>query len=136
MPRYIALVDRTATAVGFVIPDLPGCTAQGNSFEEAYDAAIEAVADWAATVVAEGRDMPAPSALQDLAAREDVRDEIAAGAHLAFVPFTRMSGRSARANLTMDEGLLAEIDDEARRRGVTRSAWMTSAAREALRRSA
>lgn len=137
MDRYIALVDRSAEgAFGFDIPDLPGCTAMGDSFTAAYDAAIEAMADWAATVAAEGRPVPRPSSFEDLTARPDVADEIAAGASIAFVPMLRMSGRSARANLSIDEGLLADIDEEARRRGLTRSTWVASVARDALRKSA
>ena len=42
------------------------------------------------------------------------------------------AGRTVRANLTFDAGLLAAIDDEANRRGLTRSAFLASAAREKL----
>lgn len=136
MTRYIALVDRADGAVGFSFPDLPGCVAQGASFEEAYDLAVAAIAEWTAEVAADGGDAPAPSTLQALTARDDVEIALGEGAAIAFVPLIRLSGRATRANMSMDEGLLAEIDDEARRRGVTRSAWIASAAREALRRSA
>jgi metal-responsive CopG/Arc/MetJ family transcriptional regulator len=37
-----------------------------------------------------------------------------------------------RANVTFDAGLLAAIDTEAGRRGLTRSAFLASAAREKI----
>ena len=42
------------------------------------------------------------------------------------------AGRTVRANLTFEAGLLAAIDAEAARRGLTRSAFLASAARERL----
>ncbi|RUV56524.1 ribbon-helix-helix protein, CopG family, partial [Mesorhizobium sp. M1A.F.Ca.IN.022.02.1.1] len=39
---------------------------------------------------------------------------------------------SVRANLSLDAGLLAAIDTEASRRGLTRSAFIASAAREKI----
>ena len=42
------------------------------------------------------------------------------------------SGRTVRANLTFDAGLLEAIDNEAQNRGLTRSAFLASAARERL----
>ena len=48
----------------------------------------------------------------------------AAGSTLVTVPLIRLSGRSVRANLTLDEGVVAFIDGEARRRRMTRMEWM------------
>ena len=42
------------------------------------------------------------------------------------------AGRTVRANLTFDAGLLEAIDEEAENRGLTRSAFLASAARERL----
>ena len=42
------------------------------------------------------------------------------------------SGRTARVNLTFDSGLFESIDAEAKLRGVTRSAFVTSSARGLL----
>ena len=58
---------------------------------------------------------------------EAMRNEVA-----VIVPVVLDEGRTVRANLTFDAGLLAAIDAEASRRGLTRSAFMASAARERL----
>jgi hypothetical protein len=42
------------------------------------------------------------------------------------------AGRTVRANLTFDAGLLSLIDAEASRRGLTRSAFLASAARDRI----
>lgn len=50
------------------------------------------------------------------------------GSALVSVPLLCFSGRSVRANMTLDEGVVAFIDGEARRRGMTRTTyveWMT-----------
>jgi hypothetical protein len=51
------------------------------------------------------------------------------GAFLIAVPLVRLSGRSAKANITMDAGLLEAVDATARRRKLTRSAYLADLAR-------
>ena len=55
-----------------------------------------------------------------------------AGEAAVLIPLLLDSGRTVRANLTLDAGLLAAIDEEASLRGLTRSAFMASAAREKI----
>jgi hypothetical protein len=43
MSRYLALIDGTPPIVGVIVPDLPGCTSAGDSYDEACRNAIEAV---------------------------------------------------------------------------------------------
>ena len=45
----------------------------------------------------------------------------------------RDMGRPAKANLSLDVGLLAAIDEAAAARGLTRSAFLASAAREKIK---
>jgi hypothetical protein len=52
-----------------------------------------------------------------------------------LVPLVRETGRPAKANLSLDAGLLAAIDEAAAAPGLTRSAFLASAARALLRRS-
>jgi hypothetical protein len=42
------------------------------------------------------------------------------------------SGRPTRANLSLDSGLLSAIDEAAAARGLTRSSFLASAAREKI----
>jgi hypothetical protein len=58
--------------------------------------------------------------------------DIAAGEAAVIVPVMIDEGRTVRANLTFDAGLLRDIDAAARLRGLTRSAFLASAAREKI----
>ena len=49
-----------------------------------------------------------------------------------LVPVVLDKGRAARANLTLDAGLLEAIDAEAEKRGLSRSAFVASLARARL----
>ena len=55
-----------------------------------------------------------------------------AGESAVMVPLIVDAGRPVRANLSIDAGLLAAIDAEAERRGLTRSAFLAGAAREKI----
>jgi metal-responsive CopG/Arc/MetJ family transcriptional regulator len=55
---------------------------------------------------------------------------------VATIPLLRESGRPVRANVSIDAGLLETIDEAAGRLGLTRSAFLASAAREKIKASA
>jgi Ribbon-helix-helix protein, copG family len=61
---------------------------------------------------------------------------LAEGAVLAVVPLLLDAGRPAKANLSVDAGLLEAIDEAAEAHGLTRSAFIASAAREKITRDA
>ena len=134
MTRYIALVDGKAGAYGVVVPDLPGCTSGGKTTDEALRSATEAVRLWVEDALADGETIPAPRALEKLRADRAVADAIAEGAALAVVPLILDSGRPTKANLSLDAGLLEAIDEAAAAHGLTRSAFLASAAREKITR--
>ena len=60
---------------------------------------------------------------------------VGAWAMVATLPLLRESGKLARANVSMDAGLLASIDEAASARGLTRSSFLASAARDKLKAS-
>ncbi|MDG4874181.1 type II toxin-antitoxin system HicB family antitoxin [Mesorhizobium sp. WSM4935] len=136
MSRYIALIDFADGAYGVIFPDAPGCTAMGATLDEAIADATNALAEWVAEEIAEGRHAPRPRPIEELLADKDVRSAQGQGAVLASVPLLKDSGRLARANISMDAGLLADIDEAAQRQGVTRSAFIAAAARERIRMTA
>jgi hypothetical protein len=72
------------------------------------------------------RDRSKPCALIPIA------KAIGRGAALAFVPLLLDAGRPAKANLSIDGGLLSAIDEAAKAHGLTRSAFLASAAREKI----
>ena len=56
--------------------------------------------------------------------------EAVEGAVMASVPLFLDAGRAVRVNLSLDAAALAMIDDAAGKRGLTRSAFLVSAARD------
>lgn len=136
MARYVALIDGEAGAYGVSFPDAPGCTAMAETQEEALSAAADALAEWVSDELADGRRAPSPRPVEILRREPDVIDALRAGAVLASVPLLIDTGKPARANISLDAGLLAEIDEAARLRGVTRSAFLAAAARDRIKAGA
>jgi predicted RNase H-like HicB family nuclease len=126
--RYAALIDGKRGAYGVTFPDLPGCAAMGRTLDEAFQHAAEAGGEWAQAV---GR-LPRPRSLEALRADPEIKRPVAQGAWLAIVPLIMDAGRPAKANISLDQGLLQAIDDAAEAHGLTRSAFLISAAREKI----
>jgi predicted RNase H-like HicB family nuclease len=132
MTSYTALIDGKAGAYGVYFPDLPGCTAMGATLEEAIVNAAEAMRDWVDVTLEKGGVVPEARKLEELLADQEISDEIGEGALLVRVPLVRETGRPVKANLSIDAGVLAAIDAEAKRRKLTRSAFIELMARHAL----
>jgi predicted RNase H-like HicB family nuclease len=130
--RYIALVDGKAGDYGVVVPDLPGCTSAGSTTDATLRNAVEAVRLWAQDAIDDGGALPPPRSVEALRADPEVAAALAEGAALAIVPLLLDSGRAVRANLSLDAGLLDAIDEAAKAHGLTRSAFLASAAREKI----
>jgi predicted RNase H-like HicB family nuclease len=136
MPRYVVLIDGKAGTYGVVVPDLPGCTSGGRSIDAALRNAVDAVRLWAEDARADGDSLPRPRSLEALRRDPEVAAALAGGAVLAVVPLLLDAGRPAKANLSVDAGLLQAIDEAAEAHGLTRSAFVASAAREKIARGA
>jgi predicted RNase H-like HicB family nuclease len=132
MARYIALIDGKAGAYGVMFPDLLGCTAMGKTMDEALANAADALRDWAEVTEEDGRKIPRPRSLEVLRREPDVKRALAEGAGIATVPLVRETGKPVKANLSIDSGVLAALDEEAQRRKLTRSALVELLARETL----
>ena len=130
--RYFALIDGKPGAYGVVFPDLPGCTAMGDTLDQAIAGASEALVDWVSTVEGNGGTAPPASTAELLRRHPEVADALAEGASLVAVLLVRATGKSVRANLSLDEGLVAAIDAAARSRGVTRSGMVSIIMRQHL----
>jgi predicted RNase H-like HicB family nuclease len=130
--RYIAFVDEADGAYGVVFPDAPGCYAMGDTHEEAILNAAEALAEWASDEIASGRDVSKPRGIESLLADKKLAKDMK-GRVMAMVPLVLDAGRPARANISIDAGLLAEADIAARAHGVTRSAFFAAAVRSLIK---
>lgn len=132
MARYVVLIDGKPGAYGIVVPDLPGCTSGAATTDDALKNAAEAIRLWAEDALADGEKIPKPRTAEQLRKDKYVVRALAEGAALAVVPLVMDSGRPAKANLSLDSGLLAAIDEAASARGLTRSSFLASAAREKI----
>ena len=124
--RYIGIVDGKDGAWGVRIPDFPGCHGAGATIEQAVDDATRALRTFAADMIGDGEAIPLPRALDVIRSalkRAREPDGIA-----VYIPLLLDKSRSVRANISLDAGLLEQIDAEAQRRGITRSSFIASAA--------
>ena len=123
MTHYIGVVHKDAdSSYGIAFPDLPGCFSTGESLAELERNAIEAL-----ELFLDGEDVEAfpASDMTDIRAGLPEDDQ---GAMLMAVPFVRSGGRTVRVNFTVDAATLAAIDAAAKRRKLSRSAFLVSAA--------
>jgi len=128
MKYFIALVHKDRdSAFGISFPDLPSVFSAADAEEDLTANAIEALRLWA-----EDETLPMPSSYDEISSRPDIREQLAAGAFLTRVPFIEDTTRTVRANVTFDKGMLDAIDSAAKERGLTRSAFLASAARKEI----
>jgi predicted RNase H-like HicB family nuclease len=132
--RYGAIIDGERGGYGVIIPDLPGCTAMGKTIDQALINAASAAAAWAQVARADGLTIPKARPIEILHRDPDVIEALAKGGTLVIVPLIFENARSTKANLSLDAGLLQAIDEAAEAHGLTRSAFLASAAREKIAR--
>lgn len=130
--RYVVVVDGKPGAYGMYVPDMPGCTSMGDTIAELLANAQEALQLWAEDAVNSKEGLPKPRSIDAIRKDPEVARDLADGGVLAIVPLVLETGRPVKANLSLDAGLLAAIDEAAAARGLTRSAFLASAAREKI----
>ena len=128
MTHYVGVLDGSGDVWGVRVPDIPGCVGGGATAEAAIADAAEALRD----VIAHKRDggfaAPRPSTLAEIVASGEISEHEVA----VMIPLLVDSGRTVRANISLDAALLDAIDSAAKERGLSRSAFLASAAREKI----
>ena len=120
--HYVAVIDKDpGSAYGIQFPEVPGCFSAADRFEEVVPNAIEALS----LFFEDGEPMP-PRGLE--AVRDEVAGSIAEGAVLMMIPYVGDRKRVVRVNLSLEKGFLDTLDEAARMRGMTRSAFVQKAA--------
>ena len=130
MTKYLGLVDGERGVFGACIPDFPGCHGGGATIEAAVEDATSALREFAADMTADGEAIPAPRAFEDIKRAYDASGEPWGIA--VYLPLLLDKARPVRANISLDAGLLDAIDAAAKERGLTRSAFLASAARDKI----
>ena len=128
-PRnYVGILDGSRDVWGVRIPDIDGCIGGGATPEAAIADVTQALREVLAHKQSSGIAFPKASPIALIFQRE----KPAKSESTVIIPVVLDAGRSVRANLTMDAGLLEAIDTAAIRAGITRSAFIASAARQKL----
>lgn len=127
---YRALLSPAADGSwGVVFPELPGCTSHGDDADHAALMAGEALALHLEGLAEDGEEAPEPLSLQ--APLPDWLDGDEPQPFRILVP-VETPGRAVRVNISLEEGLVSRIDGAARRRGMSRSAFLAEGARRLL----
>ena len=125
--HYVAVIDKDeGSAYGVRFPDVPGCFSAADTLDEIVPNAIEALA-----LFFEDREIIPARGIE--AVREEVAEDLAAGAVLMMIPHIPNLRRVVRVNLSLTKGLLDTLDEAARARGMTRSAFVAKAATREIR---
>ena len=124
--HYVALIDKgPGTAYGIEFPEVPGCFSAADTFEEVVPKAIEAL-----SLFFEDREVAPARGIE--AVRELAAERIAEGAILMMIPYVEDRKRVVRVNLSLERSFVDTLDEAARMRGMTRSAFVEKAARREI----
>jgi predicted RNase H-like HicB family nuclease len=129
---YPAIIERGARprSYGVFFPDLPGCTSAGDTPQDAARNAENALRGHLALMIEDGDRLPPPSDVAALPRDSDVH-EVARVLVRADLP-----GKAVRLNISMDEGMVAQMDAAAARRGLPRSTFLAELVRAEIKRGA
>lgn len=129
--RYVSFIHRDDVGYGVSFPDFPGCVSVGDSVDEAVRRGCEALAFHVEGLRDDGEPIPPPRSIDAIKADSELADW-REGADLVLIPLLLDRGSTRRVNISLDRGLLEAIDDEAKQRHMTRSAFLASAARREI----
>ncbi|MCY3997078.1 MAG: type II toxin-antitoxin system HicB family antitoxin [Rhodobacter sp.] len=120
--HYVAVIDKDpGSAYGVRFPEVPGCHSAADSFDDIVPNAIEAL-----SLFFEDCEPAPPHGIE--AVREQAAGSIAEGAVLMMIPYVHDRKRVVRVNLSLEKGFVDTLDEAARMRGMTRSAFVQKAA--------
>ena len=129
--RYVSFIHRDGAGYGVSFPDFPGCVSVGDSVDDAVCHGGEALAFHVEGLVDDREPIPPPRSIDAIKADPELTDW-RHGADIVLIPLLLDRGSSRRVNISIDRGLLEAIDDEARQRRMTRSAFLATAARREI----
>ena len=129
--RYVSFIHRDEAGYGVSFPDFPGCVSVGDTVDDAVREGSEALAFHVEGLAEDGEAIPAPRTIDAIKADPELTDW-RREADLVLIPLLRDRGSSRRVNISLDRGLLEVIDDEARQRRMSRSAFLATAARREI----
>lgn len=118
-----------ATAWGVVVPDLPGCFSAGDTLDEAYAMAEEAIALWVNTALDDGHAIPTARPIEVHMANPEF-DGWAWG--VIDVDMNNFATDVERVNISISKRILKQIDSYVGTSTETRSGFLSRAALEVI----
>ena len=125
--RYFSMIELPqdgSTSYGVVVPDFPGCSVAGDTFDEALANAKEAISKRLESMNAKEQAIPQPSS------PEEVTKKLKKGwvCYGIDIEPHQLLTKAKRINITVPESVLHIIDQEAKKRHQSRSAFLADAA--------
>jgi predicted RNase H-like HicB family nuclease len=123
---YPAAFYNQGDSVGVVFPDLPGCVTVGRDTKDAVLRAEEVLGLHLEGMEHDAKDLPIPTMPVDEA---EIDPD---GKLLGKLWIMSRLSQAVRVSITMDEALLARVDQEAAARGTTRSGLLAQGVRQMI----
>ncbi|MGX1127329.1 type II toxin-antitoxin system HicB family antitoxin [Pseudomonas sp. HLS-6 TE3448] len=118
------------TAVGIQVPDIPGAVTAGDTFEEAYTAAVEVAHIMLEEIASSGQAIPLPTTAAAHRSNPDFADM---GWGMLEIDITPYLGKTEKVNVTLPGFVIQQIDRYVRDHNVkSRSSFLADAAMEKL----
>ena len=126
--RYSVVIHKDRDSdYGVTVPDLPGFFSAGDTADEAFNNAIEAIECHIEGLLIDGERIPQGKPIEHHRENREFASGIWA---LVDVDLSKLSGKAKRVNITLPERILKQIDSFALRSGDTRSGLLLLAALE------
>jgi len=113
-------------AFGVVVPDLPGCYSAGDTLEEAFIQAENAITAWIETALDTDQKVPKPSSIEALRNAHPEYEGWTWG--LVKMDPAMLDDKLERVNISLPRRVLHRLDAQARAAGETRSGFIASMA--------
>ena len=128
MGQYIGLIHKEADShFGVSFPDFPGVATAGTTLDDARAMAEEALAFHIEGLVEDGEAIPEASSLEEVMSDPDNRSGVA-----ILVAVKTEAPKIIRVNVTLPSDILEQIDRYAETHGLSRSGFLTQAAKKAM----
>jgi predicted RNase H-like HicB family nuclease len=128
MTYFVGILDGGDDTWGVRVPDCPGCHGAGATVEAAIADVLAAMREWAQHHETAGRTLPAARTVREIVDDPETAFDPGSGEATVMLPLVLDKQRLVKANISMDAGTLEAIDAAAKQLGLTRSAFLASAA--------
>lgn len=127
---YVALVhkaNKKGADYGVIFPDFPGCVFGGHTLSLALENAREGIIFHIEGLLDTGEVLPEPTSLEKIQLNPTYKE-----ATPSLIRVVVPTGHLKRLNISMDAGLIAELDHAAKLAGKNRSEFLAEAARQLI----